>query len=248
MKTYLVAVNLLIEADGNPEAVIGDALHGILTQDMRKYAGSDSPLVDWAVARDDLPGSVMPVELAPDYEPDATPFPSLPRASAADSYTSLEIEAALCVWEHLNDITVCADKPDPAWMAYREGVGSVELRQESIAIGRWALEVYDLLPAWYRECGAYDWEIIPAIVDELTPGETFPEPALARAAIVDSASARKVYLRCFENDLRRFYGLDVEQGLGITEEDFNRVWFHPDIEPHDQVARLADKLELEKIR
>lgn len=248
MTTCLVAVHLLIEVENNPEAEIGDALHGILTHHMRKYAGSGSPLIDWAVAGEDVPGSFAPVTLTADYVPDETPFPPYPAGTGSTRYSPLEMEAALCVWEHFNDIIVCTDKPDPDWMAYREGVGSAELRHESIAIGRWALQVYDLLPQWYRECGAYDWEIIPAIVGTLTPGQTSRDPQEARDAIVNSAAARAEYFRAFDADLERLYGIDVEQGLGLDREAFERIWFQPDVEPHDQVVRIAEKLDLEAIR
>ena len=79
MTTYLVAVHLLVEANGSPEAEVADALHGILTQDMRKYAGAHSSLIDWAVADDDIAGSIVPVAIAGDYQSDATAFPTWPR-------------------------------------------------------------------------------------------------------------------------------------------------------------------------
>ena len=79
MTTYLVAVHLLVEANGSPEAEVADALHGILTQDMRKYAGAHSSLIVWAVAGDDIAGSIVPVAVAGDYLPDATAFPAWPR-------------------------------------------------------------------------------------------------------------------------------------------------------------------------
>lgn len=248
MTTYLVAVHLLMEAGPEPRHAITGALHDILSDRLRQNGHPDCPLIDWAVSGDDLAASMSPVDLPDGYVPDQTPFPSWLRCEEPVCYTALEMEAALCVWEHLNDITVCTDKPDPAWMEYREGVGSAELRHESIAIGRWALEVYDLLPQWYRESGSYDWEIIPAIVGELTPGETSRDPAATRDAIVNGTWARKSYLRDFDNELKRVYGLDVEQGLGMTEEDFNLVCFDPDVAPRDGVGRLADKFDLEAIR
>lgn len=79
MTTYLVAVHLLVEANGSPEAEVADALHGILTQDMRKYAGAQSSLIDWAVAGDDIVGSIVPIAIDGDYKPDETAFPPWPR-------------------------------------------------------------------------------------------------------------------------------------------------------------------------
>jgi hypothetical protein len=79
MTAYLVSVHLLIEANNSPHAEVADALRGILTGDMRKYAGVHSALIDWAVAGDDIAGSIIPVAIAGDYEPDETAFPLWPR-------------------------------------------------------------------------------------------------------------------------------------------------------------------------
>ena len=78
MKAYLVAVNLLVHAHHNPESTIADALEGILTPDMRKNAGDDSALVDWAIAGDDIASSIAAVPLQDDYVPDKSPFPLWP--------------------------------------------------------------------------------------------------------------------------------------------------------------------------
>lgn len=78
MKAYLVAVNLLVHAHHNPESAIADALDGILTPDMRKHAGANSALIDWAVAGDDLSSSVAGVSLADDYTADVSAFPLWP--------------------------------------------------------------------------------------------------------------------------------------------------------------------------
>ena len=78
MKAYLVAVNLLVHAHHNPESAIADALEGILASDMRKNAGDDSALVDWAIAGDDIASSMAAVPLQDDYVPDVSPFPLWP--------------------------------------------------------------------------------------------------------------------------------------------------------------------------
>lgn len=85
-----------------------------------------------------------------------------------DSYSHLEVEAALCVWEYLNDVTLLdPSRQDPQWVELREDVGSVALRHASIEIGKWALKVYDVCtrhdPSFFDGL-AYDWEVIPAIV------------------------------------------------------------------------------------
>ena len=78
MKAYLVAVNLLVQAHHRPESAIADALNGILTPDMRKHAGGNSALVDWAIAGEDIATSIAAVLLQDDYVPDEFPFPLWP--------------------------------------------------------------------------------------------------------------------------------------------------------------------------
>jgi len=78
MKAYLVAVNLLVHAHHNTEGAIADALDGILTPDMRKHAGANSALIDWAVAGDDLSSSIAGVSLPDDYTADESAFPLWP--------------------------------------------------------------------------------------------------------------------------------------------------------------------------
>ena len=82
MKTYLVAVNLLVQAHHRPERAIADTLEGILTPDMRKYAGSHSALIDWAIAGDDVASSIAAVSLPDDYLPDESTFPLWPIGTA----------------------------------------------------------------------------------------------------------------------------------------------------------------------
>ena len=78
MKAYLVAVNLLVQAHHSPESAIADALNGILTPDMRKHAGNNSVLIDWAIAGDDIASSIAGVSLPDDYMPDVSAFPLWP--------------------------------------------------------------------------------------------------------------------------------------------------------------------------
>jgi hypothetical protein len=78
MKAYLVAVNLLVHAHHNPESAIADTLDGILTPEMRKHAGANSALLDWAIAGDDVAASIAGVSLPDDYMPDESAFPLWP--------------------------------------------------------------------------------------------------------------------------------------------------------------------------
>lgn len=76
MRAYLVVVNLLVHAHHNSESAIADALDGILTPGMRKNAGANSALIDWAVAGDDLSSSIADISLPDDYTADESAFPS----------------------------------------------------------------------------------------------------------------------------------------------------------------------------
>ena len=78
MRAYLVAVNLLVHAHHNPQSAIAEALDGILTPDMRKHAGANSALIDWAVAGDDLSSSIAGISLPDDYTADESAFPPWP--------------------------------------------------------------------------------------------------------------------------------------------------------------------------
>lgn len=93
------------------------------------------------------------------------------------AFTYLEMEAALCVWECINDWTVNADKQDEGWTALRQSVGSVEMRHASIPLGVWCLAVFDLCTKDDRDFFdgiAYDWEVIPMILDHCRDAEGAP--------------------------------------------------------------------------
>lgn len=110
--------------------------------------------------------------------------------------TPLELEAALCVWEYLNEQTVADRLPyaNPQLVQLRHDIGTAELRSASLAIGRYCLAVYDLIPADIRDGLAYDWEIIPAIVDtipfDLDPLPT-QSPADAAPIVIKTLSAER---------------------------------------------------------
>ena len=78
MKVYLVALNLLVQAHHRSESTIADALNGILTPDTRRHAGSNSALIDRAIAGDDIASSIAGVSLPDDYMPDVSAFPLWP--------------------------------------------------------------------------------------------------------------------------------------------------------------------------
>lgn len=163
-----------------------------------------------------------------------------------DVFSYLEIEAALCVWEHINEVTLDTH-PDTIWKEYREKFGSAQLRYESVAIGQWVLKVYDLMPEWWREMGSYDWELVPAIVGEYDPNQLFPDPQLTATKLMTNEYSKKEYARSAEFALKHHYGLDFE-GAGITTDDFLERWFDPTVDPTQAAHNYATKYDLEKIR
>lgn len=66
MKTaVLYTLQILVDEDGHE-----DACHGLLTEQMQKYAGDNSTLIDWRIYC--RPRTLV---LADDYEPDESPWP-----------------------------------------------------------------------------------------------------------------------------------------------------------------------------
>lgn len=95
---------------------------------------------------------------------------------SAQPYTeALRMEAALCIWEAMNDTRYGNPRAKPVvrpWMIEMDLTwkvrGTVEMRHTAIDLADKALEVFDLIG---RHEGAealdllpYDWEFIPAFV------------------------------------------------------------------------------------
>lgn len=82
-----------------------------------------------------------------------------------DSYTPLEMEAALCAWEWMLE-----QRDDPLLIGYFEEIGTSGMRHVSMQAGQIALQTYDLMQGEknYEFSGAYDWEFIPDVLRLLT--------------------------------------------------------------------------------
>jgi hypothetical protein len=84
------------------------------------------------------------------------------------TYSALEMEAALCVWECLCDWTTGAhSKINRDLVILGEKISTAELRHLAIPLGQYCLKVYDKLPPAVVDGHPYDWEVIPAILDTL---------------------------------------------------------------------------------
>lgn len=71
-KVQIAVVQLLIDAENENAAC--DRITALLTENMQKYVGKDSCLIDWEYGR--YPKEVL---IPDDYEPDKTPMPSFPK-------------------------------------------------------------------------------------------------------------------------------------------------------------------------
>lgn len=160
-----------------------------------------------------------------------------------DSYSHLEVEAALCVWEYLNDVTLLdQSRQDPQWVELREDVGSVALRHASIEIGKWALKVYDVCtrhdPSFFDGL-AYDWEVIPAMVDRCRGLDG--RPAIHEGCFPSiEATASHVALWAVKEDyLRHVNHAAGKAGVrSFTDEGVEEA-LAEGVEPEAYVARLA---------
>lgn len=171
-------------------------------------------------------------------------------------YNHLEVEAALCVWECINEWTLGgAIAPQPDWKELRDGVGSVELRHQSIALGKWCLAVYDDLTAHNPEFFAgvaYDWEVIPLILSHARDGDGAPviyphnfPPVQATAQIVAHAFCYDEFVsRCRSEATQQWSHAD------LIEADDLRVLnaFAAGEEPAAFVEWLGEKFDLIRLQ
>jgi hypothetical protein len=142
---------------------------------------------------DDLPDDELAHAVSPPDETTCTDAEGNTRhIRSMPIHSHLEMEAALCVWEFME----AASNHDhrlriEALADLRDRIGSAELRHASIAIGRYCLRVYDLIPQEARQGHAYDWEIIPAIVSTIDFPSLEPKlpPAEAAARVIAQLQA-----------------------------------------------------------
>ena len=127
-----------------------------------------------------------------------------------DTFTYLEVEAALCIWEWINDVTLGDERYIiQDWKDLRDSVGSLEMRHASaITYAPWLLKVYDICTADKRDpfsCMSYDWEVVPLIMSRCLyeglpalAADCLPEPADVARSLV-AALDKQAWMR----DVRR---------------------------------------------
>ena len=74
MNPHLITAYLLAETHEHLQGQVAEALQGVLTDEMRRCAGTHSALLDWAIAGDDVASSIAQVPLLDDYAHDGTAF------------------------------------------------------------------------------------------------------------------------------------------------------------------------------
>jgi len=152
-----------------------------------------------------------------------------------DSFTHHQVEAALIVWEWINVWTTSPSEPasNPEWVELREAFGSMELRAQSVVLGTWCLEIYDLCTAkdeLFFDAAAYDWEVIPMILSHarneagqiVIYKEGLPDPKDIAPKVMEE------YL----------YG----QWLGECKQEAERQWAYADLPmDHEVLTKAAYK-------
>ena len=86
--------------------------------------------------------------------------------SATSSYSMLQAETALCIWEELDWRTNLTNpKRCAELIRWREEYGSYALRHAALSLAGDIEALYDALPAEDWDGLAFDWEIVPAVLD-----------------------------------------------------------------------------------
>jgi hypothetical protein len=76
-------------------------------------------------------------------------------------YSSCDVEAALCVFEWM------MDERDKSMKDWFDGTGWAAMRSVAADVGVWCNSLYEHVPEKWVEGQAWDWEIIPAMLDQL---------------------------------------------------------------------------------
>ncbi|ARQ95421.1 hypothetical protein [Bradyrhizobium phage BDU-MI-1] len=186
------------------------------------------------------------------------------------TYTALQVEAALCVWEQLLEWTNKSDaeveelRKDPAnaliveWNDMRSDCGSAEMRSQSKVLGLWCLEIYDILtkddPDFF-DWWSYDWEVIPAMLthavckdgkasmyrgDYIYMGGELIDAHSAAQLVAQEFCWRKFEEACRSEAKKQWHYED----LVSDHEDSVRNAFEVGEEPAAFIKQLGEELEL----
>lgn len=143
---------------------------------------------------------------------------------SGETYTALELEAALCVWECINDWTLIDGTKRDDWVALREALGTGELRYQSSVLGKWCLAVYDRCKAQDENVFdglAYDWEVIPSILalcrkdqGPVIYADAFPEVEPVAVLVLAKFQSEQWRAACKQQAVKQWGYADLIDDLG----------------------------------
>jgi hypothetical protein len=144
----------------------------------------------------------------------------------------------------------CRPSLSPEWSELRQGVGSVEMRHQSIVLGKWCLKIYDICTKHDRDffdALSYDWEVIPMMLNHARndDGPVIYEEGLPPPEQIATLVAREVlwdeFLRQCRDAAQKIwkYG-DLVQD---DREDIERA-FADGEEPYPFIKRYGEELAL----
>lgn len=175
-------------------------------------------------------------------------------APAADAYTALEVEAALCVWEEMLDRARQRDgQPWAAPMiALWDDVGVYQMRAVARALGRALEPVWHTVPEAERDGYSYDWGFIPdalATIDWQAvrkwcfapDSDAFPLDAAAVLAAVRKVRAFASWWDRASNAAGRLWGYSE---LLRDDPDGARRAFDKGDDPAAYIEAIGRELEL----
>lgn len=84
--------------------------------------------------------------------------------TAGPQWSHLAMEAALCVWEDMNERRVRPPEQNQSMIRLWEEFGTVHMRSLSPAIASWIVEAYEFIEPDSLDMSPYDWEIVPTFV------------------------------------------------------------------------------------
>lgn len=161
-----------------------------------------------------------------------------------DSYTTLQMEAALCAWEWM-----CENRDHAILKNYFAELGSAAMRHCSMQAGDIARRVYaHMEELGYGFADAYDWEFVPSVLlrldwnalamDNQYSGAPYePNIHAIFVAMVAADMARQT-----DPERRSFYREKPNRNAWKTQARAaaDRLWRHPDlIDEHPEKAGAA---------
>lgn len=164
--------------------------------------------------------------------------------TSTTTYTTGDVEAALCVWEWVLDRTlITTEDSHPALNEYRETYGTAQLRSDCVDIGVWVDKVYNLLDEDTKDRHCFDWDVVPEIMEHVTFGAPLPEPETI-APLVAKQLLRNIWMALVNQYAREAYCWQD----ALDDKDRANASFERGETPVEFVTALAEKFDLDQLR